>query len=345
MYEENRKSGIDCLLCGSNTKLVYEAYPGYQIPSVFNIYYCSSCNTSFSMPRDESNGIYELVYKNGPLVRYYARYWEYAKIVKNKKKPLNYLAEKEDTYWAVTEAIKKVSKKEITSPNILEIGSGLGYLTYSLNCEGYNTIGIDISQEAVKNAISNYGDYYICADLNEYSIDNKNQFDIIIFTELIEHINDILSFMESIKKLLKPDGSVILTTPNKSFYESNVIWATDLPPVHCWWLSEQSIIYIGNKLNMDVFFINFSKWYSKHTIGVDVSKIPVPYTPPVFDIDGLLIANTRLKILKSLKKTLKKIKIFIYIYDKINYYRFRNKGNVIIPKERGLVICAILNLK
>ena len=70
----------NCLLCGCTSELNYAAYPGYQIPSVYEIYYCDNCNTSFSIPREESNSIYELIYKNGKRVRWYERnneYWPY----------------------------------------------------------------------------------------------------------------------------------------------------------------------------------------------------------------------------------------------------------------------------
>jgi len=219
----NNNNEINCLLCGSSTELKYKAYPGYQIPSVFEIYYCPNCNTSFSMPRNESNDIYELIYKNGAEVRWYNRYWKYSKAVKTMANPMRYLAESEDIYWAIKESLKQITKDIKISQNILEIGCGLGYLTYSLNKEGYNTVGMDISKEAVSVAISNYGNYYIHADLYEYSINHENEFDVIIFTEVIEHLNDIFSFMRCLKKLLKYNGKIILTTPNKSFLRLSII--------------------------------------------------------------------------------------------------------------------------
>jgi len=337
-------SEIHCILCGEISEIQFKTYPGYQIPTVFGIYYCPSCNTSFSMPRDEATEIYDLIYKNGSEVRWYDRYWRNAEAVKTESKPLNYLAESEDIYWAVKESLKQIIKSSTNSPSILEIGCGLGYLTYSLNKAGYNSRGLDISQEAIKQAITNYGDYYICADLYEYAKIHENEYDVIIFTEVIEHLNDITSFMKRLRNLLKSEGKIILTTPNKSFYPLEVIWATDLPPVHCWWLSEDSINHIANILNMNIYFLDFKKYYSKHLTFVDLRKITIPITPPVFDAYGILInsAQKGSKKITKFTKLLKKIGILKLLYTKLRYFLIRNNQNLLIPQNRGPVLCAIL---
>ena len=200
-----------------------------------------------------------LIYKHGPNVRWYDTYWKNAEMVKKSKNPLECLANSEATYWGVKESLKKIIKKDLKSSKILEVGCGLGYLTYSLNKAGYNSIGLDISKEAVSNAIDNYGNPFVAADLYEYSNLHQNEFDVIIFTEVIEHLNDITSFMNCLVQLLKTNGKIILTTPNKSFFPKDVLWATDLPPVHNWWLSEESIVHIANKLNLSVSFFDFRK--------------------------------------------------------------------------------------
>lgn len=335
---------IICGLCSGNVTIIFKNYPGYQIPSVFDIYFCPSCNTSFSVPRIESNDIYDLIYKNGAAVRWYDRYWRNAEIVKTEKNPLNYLAESEDTYWAVKESLSQITKKSSSSPSILEIGCGLGYLTYSLNKAGFNSIGLDISQEAVNQAIKNYGNKYICADLHNYAESHENEYDVIIFTELIEHLNDIFGFMVSLKKLLKPDGRIILTTPNKSFYPNDVVWATDLPPVHCWWLSEESVQFIANTLKMKASFLDFKKYYSRHTTWVNKKEIKIPVTPPVFDSEGNLIDKTPLVFIEKgrFRKILKKIDLLNFLHSEFRYFLVRKNKNILIAGKRGPVLCAIL---
>lgn len=333
---------IECLLCKGVAELKYEKYPGYQKPDTYNIYNCHQCNTSFSLPRIEANNIYELIYKHGPKVRWYDIYWINAEIVKKSTNPLKFLTESEASYWAVQESLKTVINKDANSTKILEIGCGLGYLTYSLNKAGYNSIGLDISKEAINKAIENYGDFFICADLHEYSKLHMNEYDVIIFTEVIEHLDNIYSFMSSLVSLLSANGKIILTTPNKSFYPKNVLWATDLPPVHHWWLSEDSIIYIANKFNLAASFVDFTKFYNKNVMGFDVRNIQIPITPPVFEKDGTLLGKSTLiyKPENYPKKYWKRI--IIFIYAKLRYYIIRNNSNYIIPGRRGPTICAII---
>ena len=33
-----------------------------------------------------------------------------------------------------------------------------------------------------------------------------------------------------------------LTTSNEDFFPPGTLWATDLPPIHFWWFSEESIM-------------------------------------------------------------------------------------------------------
>lgn len=333
---------IECLLCKGSAELKHKEYPGYQKPDTFSIYHCQVCNTSFSLPAIEANDIYELIYKHGPEVRWYDIYWKNAEIIKKSTNPLKYLADSEASYWGVQESLKTIIKKDKNSYRILEIGCGLGYLTYALNKAGYNSIGLDISKEAIDRAIENYGNFFICADLEEYSKLHKKEYDVIVFTEVIEHLNTIDVFINNVVRLLSPTGKIILTTPNKSFYPDNVLWATDLPPVHHWWFSENSITYIANKFNLSANFIDFKNFYSKNVMGFDVREVSIPITPPVFEKDGSLIGRSPFvhKTENYFKKQLKKYLLFIYA--RLRHLLIRNNPNYVIPGRRGPTICAII---
>ena len=335
---------LQCLLCEASAELKYEDYPGYQKPDTFGIYFCPACDTSFSWPRISTNGIYELIYKYGPRVRWYDVYWKNSEMVKIADNPLEYLAESEASYWGVKRSLDKITKAGLNSPKVLEIGCGLGYLTYSLNKAGYNAFGLDISSEAVAKAIENYGDFFICADLHDYARTHMQEYDIIIFTEVVEHLDNIKSFMSSMITLLNSNGKIILTTPNKSFYPSKVLWATDLPPVHYWWLSENSIACIAKQLKLSVNFLNFSPFYRKHPMGFDVRKISIPITPPVFEKDGSLIGKSAMKFTRKQENYIKRYAkdLLLFAYAKIKYTILGRNPNYLIPAKRGLTICAVL---
>ena len=70
---EDKLQKKSCLWYGGNATFK-TIQNGYQEPFIFKIFYCQTCNTSFSMPRVNSDGIYELIYKNTQNIRGYSRY-------------------------------------------------------------------------------------------------------------------------------------------------------------------------------------------------------------------------------------------------------------------------------
>jgi 2-polyprenyl-3-methyl-5-hydroxy-6-metoxy-1,4-benzoquinol methylase len=331
-----------CLLCENDAELKHSEFPGYQEPELYKIYHCPICNTSFSFPMIETSKIYEHIYQNGKIVPGYKRYWRYMNKVKRTKNPLGFLSREEDTYWAVKEALSSLFIDK-HSTKILEIGSGLGYLTYSLICANYDTVGIDISENAVQQAIKIFGDHYICANLFEFAQYHAESFDVVILTEVIEHVDMPLDFIESIKRLLKPSGRAIITTPNKSLYPSDIIWATDLPPVHFWWFSEESIKYIGRAKNLTIDFINFRKYYQKKPLTIDLRKIRNgQFEQATLNCNGLLVE----RLTKRGKNKLLMIRSSIYriafIRKMYNYLMQIVIKDKLVCKERGEILCTIM---
>tara|TARA_R100000935_G_scaffold21876_2_gene40414 strand:- start:73499 stop:74524 length:1026 start_codon:yes stop_codon:yes gene_type:complete len=265
------KQQIECELCGNPSQLKYKGFQGYQLGMKFNIYACDACDTSFSMPRADTSLIYDAIYSNGKNVPGYNRYWSYMNEVKTAEKPLAFLANSEEAFWGIQQALQQLVPNK-TNSRILELGSGLGYLTYALKEEGYDSTGLDISNEAVAQAKKSFGDFYVCRDLHDYALEKPNAYDIVILTEVIEHIEAPVGFIESILKLLKKDGHIIITTPDKTLIPSDIVWDTEAPPVHHWWFSETSLQYMASTLDLDISFINFSEYYYNHPEAYKLKK-------------------------------------------------------------------------
>lgn len=252
---------IPCIICNTPATLALENFDGYIKDEKFNAYHCTSCDTSFVWPHKVDNKIYDYIYSQADIVPGYNRYAMYASKIKKQKNPLNYLAGKEGVYFAVREILKqKVDKPQ----KILEVGSGLGYLTYAIKQEGYNIIGLDISMDAVAKAKKQFGNYYVCEDVYQYAVDNEGEFDLVILTEVIEHIQDPGGFSDILIKLLKVGGKLIISTPNKSAYPQNECWNTELPPVHLTWFSEDSFKVFSQQKELSCSFFDFTDFNKKH---------------------------------------------------------------------------------
>lgn len=101
---------------------------------------------------------------------------------------------------------------------ILDLGFGQGYFEEKLQHseKKYNIFGIDISSVATKKANDKFKGKFIQGDIAMIKkIFDKEKFDVILAIELIEHVlpSDILAFYDSINRLLKNNGILILSTP------------------------------------------------------------------------------------------------------------------------------------
>jgi SAM-dependent methyltransferase len=244
--------------------------------------------------------------------------------IKNQPHPLQYLAESEEAYWAIRNALSQIATPK-EKLKVMEVGCGLGYLTYALRQEGYDAAGLDISQNAIDDAVKNFGNHYICADVTEYAVQHKASYDVVVLTEVIEHVEEPMTFLQSLTELLKEGGQIILTTPNKTIYPANIVWKTDLPPVHLWWFSEQSMHYIAGKLDMNVRFVDFSDYYKKRSVYYDIIlQRDIQRINHYFNSDGEIIIGLPKNPLRlTLRSIIAAIPGVKYLYNKIFLNRYK----------------------
>lgn len=258
----NKNSKI-CPLCDGEAVQTYVGMKGYIENSKFDIYECINCDASFVSPLLSDESIYNHIYRQVEIIPGYTRYSRFAELVKKVNHPLDVLANLENTYWSVRESLRKIFGDNKKNISILEIGSGLGYLTYSLNKAGYGTVGLDLSREAVGKAKERYGDFYEAGDLFIVSKERPNRYDCIIMTEILEHVENPKSFIEATLFMLKDGGKIIITTPNKTKSKKGIIWQSDVPPVHLWWFSEKSIRMMAESFGKTCEFIDFTPYTKK----------------------------------------------------------------------------------
>jgi 2-polyprenyl-3-methyl-5-hydroxy-6-metoxy-1,4-benzoquinol methylase len=284
----------DCPLCGGNAVLRSNALPGYVAGTSFQIHSCIECGVAFAEPRIESHEVYEAIYADARRIPGYARYEQYARLAATATDPLDALSNSEDVYWAVSQALKQ-RHKPVEEPEVLEVGSGLGYLTYALARSGYRATGIDISRAAIEAATARFGNLFIHADVAEFATRHAGRFDAVIACELLEHVVDPVAFVRTALSLIAPSGQLIVTTPNRTMFDSEVLWETDLPPVHFWWHSEGSIRAIATAAGARADFVDFSAYQAIAPLYVP-SALPrgVPTRRPILDQSGGLFREVGL---------------------------------------------------
>lgn len=93
-----------------------------------------------------------------------------------------------------------------------------------------NVLGIDINPEGV-NVMRNMGFNVQCEDVETMDLGRK--FDVIIAGEIIEHLENPGKFLRNMRRHIKDDGVLIISTPNP-FYAGQTwkIWHYGKPMVH-----------------------------------------------------------------------------------------------------------------
>ena len=110
--------------------------------------------------------------------------------------------------------------KDFCKGRVLDIACGVGYGSEILLKQNPNIdslIGIDIDKDSIAYAKANYSfmetSYYMDDALNPELSEKYGTFDTIISFETIEHFYGDDLFVKNLYNLLKPDGTLIISTP------------------------------------------------------------------------------------------------------------------------------------
>ncbi|OGH68564.1 MAG: hypothetical protein A3J66_03145 [Candidatus Magasanikbacteria bacterium RIFCSPHIGHO2_02_FULL_47_14] len=101
---------------------------------------------------------------------------------------------------------------------IVDAGCGMGDFLFFLQREGYtNFLGVDISTEVV-SFCQKQGFATEQHDLHSFFHDRRNEFDAIVFNDIIEHLTKdvIVELLEKMFVALRPGGVLCIKTPNMS---------------------------------------------------------------------------------------------------------------------------------
>jgi 2-polyprenyl-6-hydroxyphenyl methylase/3-demethylubiquinone-9 3-methyltransferase len=109
----------------------------------------------------------------------------------------------------------------LESKHILDIGCGGGILSESLAQSGAHVTGIDLSEKALSVAKlhlheSKLAINYQYTSAEDFAQKHASQFDIITCMEMLEHVPDPTSIIQACYTLLKPGGSLFLSTLNRT---------------------------------------------------------------------------------------------------------------------------------
>jgi len=140
-------------------------------------------------------------------------------------------------------------ERYIKNRKVLDIGSvGSNALTWDseewlfkkMARKAKTIVGIDINKEAIRE-LNKRGHDIRFGNAECFNLGENEKFDVVVASELIEHLNNHRDFLRSVQKHLKKDGYLIITTPNcfswVYFLESLILGEELNNPDHTLWHS------------------------------------------------------------------------------------------------------------
>jgi SAM-dependent methyltransferase len=113
---------------------------------------------------------------------------------------------------------------------LLDIGCGKGEFGSFLITKGWKVSGIDLESRQVSSAYEKGIDARI-QDVTLGFPFAHEAFDCVFAGEIIEHLVDTDFFLSEIRRVLRPNGCVVLTTPNLASFENRLRLLLGLYPI------------------------------------------------------------------------------------------------------------------
>ncbi|REG61255.1 glycosyl transferase family 1 [Paraburkholderia sp. BL6669N2] len=115
-----------------------------------------------------------------------------------------------------------VARKLAVGMRVLDIACGEGYGSYALSSLAASVVGVDISEEAVRHAQAHYRHQALNLEFRVGSAAaiplEDASVDLVVSFETIEHHDQHEAMIREIKRVLRPGGVLVISSPNKYEY-------------------------------------------------------------------------------------------------------------------------------
>jgi 2-polyprenyl-3-methyl-5-hydroxy-6-metoxy-1,4-benzoquinol methylase len=115
--------------------------------------------------------------------------------------------------------------------SICDLGCGNGHISGQLGALGYEVTGVDASASGIQIARGMYPEVNFVHALIDRDL-SLGEFDLVISSDVIEHLYRPSDLLDAIVEQLKPGGHVLLGTPYHGYLKNLVLAATGRMDAH-----------------------------------------------------------------------------------------------------------------
>jgi ubiquinone biosynthesis O-methyltransferase len=123
--------------------------------------------------------------------------------------------------------VGRISKNEnLKGLKVLDVGCGVGVYSEAIAKTGAEVVGIDPGENLIKSAnkhkLETLKEYpnmkvdYLLESIEEHAEKHHEEYDVVVASEVIEHVPDPDEFLKHCIKTLKPGGTIQVTTFNRT---------------------------------------------------------------------------------------------------------------------------------
>ena len=152
--------------------------------------------------------------------------------------------------YTLRKKLKLINSFKTEEKSILDVGAGTGDFLKVCKKGGWKITGIEPSEKAREFAKSK--NLVLQKDISQIK---DEKFDVITLWHVLEHIPNLMEYIKQLKKLLKPNGTLIIAVPNYKSYDAiyyKEYWAAFDVPRHLWHFSKKAISEIFSHVEMKV---------------------------------------------------------------------------------------------
>ena len=122
----------------------------------------------------------------------------------------------EENYWFQRHVVAyRYAAERIAGMDVLDAGCGEGYGSSILAERAASVVGVDLERDVIEHAAERYPSvHFQTGDLATLGFPD-GAFDAVVTFQVIEHLQSPRGFVAECARVLRPGGTLILSTPNR----------------------------------------------------------------------------------------------------------------------------------
>jgi SAM-dependent methyltransferase len=211
------------------------------------VYECSNCGVQ---KLKEEDCIPEEFYESG----------EYREKLEQSLKSTEAIVEQDEMQHYTLNTLFPYSLRE---SSVLDVGCGVGSLLDRLQNISSNQVGIEPCKPYLES-LKERG-YNVFPSLEDAKKEYSNSIDYAFSIQVIEHVKNPKEFLKEIKNLMKPDGKILISTPNRNDILMTLLKDKFYPffyrTQHRWYFDQKSLTICSELAGLKVNKISFVHRY------------------------------------------------------------------------------------